>query len=285
MRVLVTGATGTIGRPVVSQLLAAGASVRALTRRPETAGLPPEVEVTRGDLTSPADLDLDGIDSVFLVWTAPPDTAAEVVERIARKAKRLVYLTAPHKTSHPFFQQPNRMADQHAAIERLIEASGVAWTFLRPGMFAANCIGWWAGQLAQGDVIRWPYGDAATAPIDERDVAAVAVHALLHEAARDYVVTGPESLTHREQVAILGEVLGRALTYHELTPDEAMQELPFPPPATRMLLNAWGAAVGLPAYVTSTVEEVTGRPARTFREWAAESGGQTILSVLPLHPA
>lgn len=270
LTVLVGGATGTIGRQVVTQLLDAGAHVRALTRNPDTASLPSTVEVVRGDLTAP-DFDVDEVDAVFLVWTAPPATAPDVIRRIAPRTKRIVYLTAPHKTQHPFFRQPNRVADQHAAIERLIESCGVPYTFLRPGMFAANCIGWWSGQLAKGDVVRWPYGDAPTAPIDERDVAAVAVHALLGEAAPDYVVTGPESLTQREQLSILGEALGRELTFHEITPDEALQELGFPPPAMRMLLNAWAAAVGLPAYVTNTVEDVTGRPARTFRQWAAHN--------------
>jgi uncharacterized protein YbjT (DUF2867 family) len=272
-RILVTGATGTVGRQVVSQL-STEARVRALTRNPDTAGLPPEVEVVRGDLTVPAALDgcMDGVDAVFLVWTAPGDSAPAAVDRMARHAGRIVYLTSPHQTPHPFFQQPNPMAALHAGIERSIEASGLPWTFLRPGMFAANVLFWWAPQIRAGDVVRWPYAAAPTAPIHERDIAAVAVRALLedgHDGA-EYVLTGPQSLTQREQVATIGDVLGRSLRFEELSPEGARRELGFPPPVMDMLLNAWAAALGQPALVTSTVAEVTGRPARTFRDWVID---------------
>src|SRR5207247_5741047 len=110
--VLVTGATGRVGRAVIAQLLGAGVPVRALTRRPDAAGLPGGVEVVAGDLTVPESLDagLEGVGAVFLVWTAPPTTAPAVVERLASHARRLVFLSSPHRTLHPFFQQPNPMA-------------------------------------------------------------------------------------------------------------------------------------------------------------------------------
>jgi len=273
-RILVTGATGRVGRQVVSQLLTTDVRVRALTRNPDAAGLPPEVEVMRGDLTVPEALDecLDGVDAVFLVWTAPGGTASAVVDRIARHARRIVFLTSPHQTAHPFFQQPNPAAALHAEIERLIEASGVRWTFLRPGMFAANARFWWAPQIRAGDVVRWPYADAPTAPIQERDIAAVAVRALL-EAGHDgagYVLTGPESLSQLEQVATIGDVIGRSLRFEEMSPEEARRELLAPAPVVDMLLNAWAAALGQPALVTSTVAEITGRPAGTFRDWVTD---------------
>src|SRR5450432_418556 len=107
--VLVIGATGRVGRLVVDELLAAGVPVRALTRRPEAAGLPPAVDVVSGDLTVPESLDapLQGAGAVFLVWTAPPATAPAVVARLATHAQRVVFLSSPHQTPHPFFQQPN----------------------------------------------------------------------------------------------------------------------------------------------------------------------------------
>lgn len=278
-RVLVTGATGTIGREVVAQLAGTDARVRAMSRTPENATVPPGVELVRGDLTAAATLDaaLDDVDVVFLVWTAGVDAVPAAIERIARHVNRVVYLTAPHQTPHPFFQQPNPLARLHAMVEQTIDASGLAWTFLRPGMFAANALGWWAPQLRRGeDVVRWPCGDAPTAPIDERDVAAVAVRALLDgaHAGQSYVLTGPESLTQREQLAIIGDAIGRKLRFEELSPEEAVRELPFPPAATQMLLNAWTAALGLPAYMTSRVAEITGRPARSFREWAVDHAGE-----------
>src|SRR5207249_1540194 len=102
--VLVTGATGRIGRLVVDRLLDEGVPVRALTRRPETAGLPAGVEVVSGDFTAPESLDagLAGVDTVFLVWTVPPTTAPAVVERLAARARHVVFLSAPHRTPHPF---------------------------------------------------------------------------------------------------------------------------------------------------------------------------------------
>ena len=166
------------------------------------------------------------------------------------------------------FEQPNPLAAMHAEIERLIQASGLDWTFLRPGMFAANARSWWAPQIRIGDVVRWPYADAPTAPIHETDIAAVAVSALLdtrHNGA-DYVLTGPQSLMQREQVEIIGEVIGRQLRFEEISPELARQELGFPLPAMNMLLNAWAAAIGQPALVTSTVADITRNPARSFRD-------------------
>ncbi|HET7233365.1 MAG TPA: NmrA family NAD(P)-binding protein [Longimicrobium sp.] len=274
-RVLVIGATGTIGREVVAQLLAAGVPVRALSRHPEHAALP-GAEVVSGDLTLPGTLDaaVRGVETVFLVWTAPAASVAGAIQAIARQARRIVFLSSPHQTPHPFFQQPNPIAALHAAIEREIEAAGLASIILRPGMFASNAGGWWAPQVREGGVVRWPYAAAASAPVDERDIGAVAALVLRDErhAGAQYVLTGPESLTHAEQVAIIGEVTGRPLRYEEMEPAEfrrVMAERGAPAVAD-MLLNAWSASVGLPAYVTPTVAEVTGRPPRTFRQWAAD---------------
>jgi len=137
--VLVTGATGRVGRVVVDLLLEAGVPVRALTHRSEAvATLPADVEVVTGDLTVPQSLDagLRGVGSVFLVWTAPPTTAPAVVERLAAHGPRVVFLSAPHRTRHPFFQQPNPLAVLYADIERRIAAAGLESTVIRPGMFA-----------------------------------------------------------------------------------------------------------------------------------------------------
>ncbi len=271
-RILVIGATGRVGRQVVLQLHAAGDAVRALCRNPHTANLPPQVETVAADLTQPDTLDpvLNGVDTVFLVWTAPREAVAPALRRITANASRIVFLSAPLKTPHPLFQQPNAGAAMTAQIERIIEDSGREWTFLRPGMFASNAVLWWAGQIRQGDTVRWPFAHVPTAPIDERDIAAVAVRALREQGHHraEYGITGPQSLTHMEQVAILGEVLGRPLRYEEV-PREQWRP-PFPPFVADMLANAWQAAMGHPAWMTSTVAEVTGKQPRTFREWAAD---------------
>jgi len=276
--ILVTGATGRIGRLVVDELLRVGAPVRALTRRPKDAALPAGVEIVAGDLAVPASLvpAFDGAAAVFLVWTAPAATAADVVARLAEHPlpdpRRVVYLSSPHQTPHPFFQQPNPMRDLHAGIERLLASANLGVTVLRPGMFASNARHWWAPQIQRGDVVRWPYAAAETAPVDERDIAAVGARTLLdaRHTGADYVLTGPESLSQAAQVRAIGDAIGRQLRLEELSPDEFRQEAAsWPGGIAEMLLAAWQAALGRPAFVTAAIQEILGCPARTFGQWAA----------------
>jgi uncharacterized protein YbjT (DUF2867 family) len=265
-----------VGRALVAELLGAGVPVRALSRRPSAAGLPATVETVAGDLTVPESLHaaLPGVGAVFLLWTAPPGTVPAVVERIASHTRRVVFLSSPHNVPHPFFQQPNPMARFHADVERLIAAAGLESTIIRPGMFASNTELWWGPAIREGDVVRWPHGAAETAPIDERDIAAVAARALCEDghAGRDYVLTGPESLSQAEQVDVIGASLGRRIRFHELSPEEFRRETAgtWPSPVVDMLLAAWSAAIGRPAFVTSTVADVVGSPPRTFRQWVAD---------------
>ena len=278
--ILIVGATGTVGRQVIRELSVMGVPVRALCRNPDSAALPPQVEIVRGDLTVPATLEpaLADIAAVFLVWTAPAAAVPPALEKILSRATRIVFLSAPHQTPHPFFQQPNPVARLHAEIERQIQASGVPWTFLRPGMFASNVRGWWTAQIRAGDIVRWPYAEAETAPIHERDVATVGVRALCDAAhqGKQYVLTGPQPLTHREQVNIIADRLGRPLRFEEISPDDARRELLtiMPAPAIEMLLNAWAATIGHPALVTSEYAQVTGTAPRTFRDWVIEHAAE-----------
>lgn len=275
--VLVTGATGRVGRMVIDLLIDAGVPVRALTHSPESAAtMPANAEVVTGDLTVPDSLDagLRGVGTVFLVWTAPPATVPAVVGRLASHARRVVFLSSPHQTPHPFFQQPNPMAVLHADIERLIKSSGLESTIIRPGMLASNSLFWWADAIRADGVVRWPYGAAETAPVDDRDVAAVAARTLYQDghAGGDYVLTGPESLSQAEQVRIIGDVAGRRIEFVELSPDEFRSETAgsWPRPVVDMLLDAWGATIGRPAFVTSTVSDILGSAPRSFRQWAAD---------------
>jgi uncharacterized protein YbjT (DUF2867 family) len=276
--ILIIGATGTVGRQLVSELLAnTNNKIRALVRNPDAANLPDAVEKFRGDLTAPDSLDpaLKNIDAAFLVWTAPSATAPAVIDRIAKNTSRLVFLTAPHQTPHPFFQHPNPLTAMLSAIERHIESTPLQSTFIRPGMFASNGIHWWGPAFRNNEVIRWPLLQAPTAPIDPRDIAAVASHVLTDpqkqsHPAKNYVITGPESLTQLQQLQIIAETINRPLRYEDLSADQARTVLvpPFPLPVMNMLLNAWTAALGQPAFVTSTVTDLLGRPAHTFRAWA-----------------
>ncbi|MGH9408023.1 MAG: NAD(P)H-binding protein [Vicinamibacterales bacterium] len=280
-RILVIGGTGNVGRHLVDQLGTTGAQFRVMSRDPDAAGLPSGVEVVRGDLTIPETLDpcLEDVDTVFLVWVAPPAAAPAALERIATHAQRIVFLTSPLKTPHPFFQQPNPARDMAERLERQIETSGLDWTFIRAGMFAGNARHFWGPQICAGGVVRWPYLQVPTAPTDERDVAAVAVHALREDGrgGAEYVVTGPQSLTQAEQIQTIGRAIGRTLRVEEISPEDAPSEL-LPvlgsPIVVKMLLDAWTAAIGQPAFVTSTCADVTGTPARTFLEWAADHAAE-----------
>jgi uncharacterized protein YbjT (DUF2867 family) len=269
-RILIIGSTGNVGGMVLSQLVTTESQVRVMVRNPDAVRFPSQVEIVRGDLTLPETLDacLDGVDSVFLVWTASPATIDAALDQIAKNVRRIVFLSAPLKTEHPFFQQPNPLKAVPEQIERFIETSGLHWTFLRPGIFAGNARHWWTPQIRAGNLVRWPYLSAPTAPIDERDIAAVAVRALREDGnvAAEYVLTGPQSLTQLEQVSTIGRVIGRSLQVEEISPEEARREFRIP----AVLLDAWAAAIGQPAFVTSTVAEITGRPARTFLDWASD---------------
>jgi uncharacterized protein YbjT (DUF2867 family) len=273
-RVLVIGATGNVGSQVVHQLLERGAQVTALTRRPGATGLAGPVELLRGDLSDPACLDgMAEFDAAFLVWCAPLATAPQVLETLARRAGRVVFLSNM-TVRDGVDAYDNRESATHHAVEGLIRRGPCGWTFLRAGVFANNARLWWGPQIRAGDRVRWPYGAASTAPIHERDLAAVAVRALLdpgHDQAR-YVLTGPEALSHRDQVRILGETLGRPLRFEEMTPEEARAAWSgtWPAPIIDMLLAAWPKLVGTPVLVTPTVEEIIGSPPSTFREWARD---------------
>jgi uncharacterized protein YbjT (DUF2867 family) len=233
------------------------------------------VEVVTGDLTVPESLDtaLRGAETVFLVWTVPPATAPVVIKRLAAHARRVVFLSSPHQTPHPFFQQPNPMAGLHKSIEGLIAEAGLESTIIRPGMFASNSVAWWAPAISAGQAVRWPYAAAETAPVDDRDVAAVAARTLYQDghAGGDYVLTGPQSLSQAELVQVIAGVLGRGIRFEELSPDDFRRETErsWPPPVVDMLLTAWAATMGRPAFVSSAVPDILGS-ARTFRQWVTD---------------
>ncbi|MFI6706207.1 SDR family oxidoreductase [Nonomuraea sp. NPDC050478] len=268
--ILVTGATGNVGGHVVRELERAGLPVRALVRDPARARLPERVETVAGDLTRPETLGpaLADVETAFLVWPGfAARTAEPVVEALAGRARRVVYLSAnvPQGDGEPTIF--------HQELERLIRASGMSWTFLRPSGFAVNTLGW-ADQVRTG-VVRWPYGQAGRTLIHEKDIAAVAVHVLTsagHGGAA-YPISGPEVLTQAEQVRIIGEVIGREVRWEELPPEQAREQL----------LAAWGDAnfvdaalagwrslVDSPEEVTDVVEKLLGRPALPFRSWVRD---------------
>ena len=272
--ILVTGATGNVGRGVVGRLLDSGARVRALTRTPATARLPAAVDVVTGDLARPDTLAraVEGVGAVFLVWPFfAPDSAPAVVDLIGRHAQRVVYLSsAGGRGDRP----GDDAVSFHGELERLLMRSGLEWTFLRPSGFATNTL-MWAPQIRAGDVVRWPYADARRSLVHEADIAAVGARALLDDghAGAAHVVTGPEALTQAEQVESIGEAIGRPLRFEEISRQEARSRLLETWGSAAFVdgaLDAWARFVVEPELVTTTVEDVTGAPARSLSEWAVD---------------
>ncbi|MEU2395005.1 NmrA family NAD(P)-binding protein [Streptomyces sp. NPDC007369] len=272
--ILVTGATGNVGRNIVRGLLDAGEKVRAVTRDPETAGLPAEVEVLAGDLNRPEGLGpaLEGVERVFLF---PVFGALDGFLSAAKAAgvQHVVLLSS----SAVEFAEPGWIGQAHLDCEASVAASGIGHTFVRAGLFMRNDLGW-AGQIASG-VVRGAYGTAAAAPVDERDIAAVAVQSLL--AAQDgsiHTLTGPESLSQIARVAIISEVIGRPLRFEELSREVALDHLSaqMPPEAASFLLDQLASWQGVTAEVLPTVEQVTGRPAHTYREWVQHHAAEFL---------
>ncbi|MFF8971298.1 SDR family oxidoreductase [Streptomyces sp. NPDC014995] len=269
-----TGATGNVGRHVVDQLLAAGAAVRALTRNPAGARLPAQAEVAGGDLTRPETVEpaLKGVSALFLF--PAPGTAGPVLRAARESGVRRVVLLSSSAVEFGTEGADNAIVAYHKEIERQVEESGLEWTFVRPGAFAVNTLQW-APQIRAGGVVRGPYAEAEMAPIHERDIADVATRALLTDghAGAKYLLTGPESLTQAEQARRIGEAIGRPVRYEELAPDVAREQMirnQVPADFADMLLSFQAGLVGVPAEVSATVEEVTGHPARTLGQWAAD---------------
>jgi uncharacterized protein YbjT (DUF2867 family) len=272
--ILVTGATGNVGRRVVERLVAAGHGVRAITRDPSRANLPAGVEVAAADLADPNTLlpHLDGVRSVFLIWPlVDPAAAAQLAPRVAdvlasAGSPGVVYVSAASAEADP--------DSFWAVVERAITASGLPWTMLRPTGIATNTLGWAPSIRAEG-VVRWPYGAAARSMVHEDDIAAVAVEALTSERhdRQTYVLSGPQTVTQAEQVRIIGEAIGRDLQWQD-TPANAIRPMLAVAMGSAAFADAalasWAALVETPEQVTGDVAAVLGRPARTFAQWAAD---------------
>jgi uncharacterized protein YbjT (DUF2867 family) len=274
--VLVTGATGRVGGQVVRQLVRAGVTVRALVRDPGRADLPDGVDITTGDLSDAGSLAVRGVDSVFLVFpTMAADHAAPaVIAALAKHARRIVYLSATGAD-----ESTGGILGSHGMLERLIRESGVDWTFLRPSGFAANTL-MWADQIRAGDAVRWFYPTATRSLIHEYDIAAVGVRALTEDghSGAAYHLTGPEQLTQTEQVAAIGDAVGRPVRFDEMSPEAARAEFftGMPTSIVDSIMTGQATFVHRPEAVTSTVEQVTGTPARPFRQWAVDHAADFV---------
>ncbi|MEW9548354.1 SDR family oxidoreductase [Nonomuraea sp. NPDC050783] len=273
MTILVTGATGAVGRHLVTTLLARGAAVRALSRKPDDANLPAGVEVVAGDLADGGTLGPQVFDGVDRAFVFPAEgVEAFVTAAVAHGVHRFTVLSSLAAAKE--FPRDHGSASQlhHSAVEAVVTGRTDAWTIVRPGTFANNLLSW-AWQIRSGAPIRAPYLASAQAPIHEYDVAEAAAETLLSDDHLGEVIplTGPQALTRSEQVAILSEALGREIPLVEITPEEFRAETArfIPEPVTKMLLDYWHDTLTVPD-VPRPVTVVTGRPGRTLAEWAAD---------------
>ena len=276
--ILVTGATGTVGRELVTRLAERGETVRAMTRRPGEIHVPPGVEAVYGDAGDPASLDaaFRGADAAFLmsaqpVGSAPGPTHDVALVDAARRAAlgRVVKLSVYDGGEGG----TGPLARWHTAAEAAVTGSGLAYTLLRPGRFMTNTLGW-AAMMARGDDIHVPFAGLPTASIDPADIAAVAVAALAggHDGAA-YKMTGPEILTPAEELAVIAKETGRTLRLVE-PPEEAfrtgMTRSGMPLDVIESILTAMRDDPPVPE-VLPTVEQILGRPATRFADWVSRN--------------
>ncbi|MQY30507.1 NAD(P)H-binding protein [Nocardia aurantia] len=275
MTIVITGATGPVGRATTQLLLEAGQEVTAISRTPERAALPAEARVARGDPSRPQSLGpvFDGAEAVLISPRAVGSAAPELLATAAAAGVRRVVVISAATVQYPAGEP--RFAEEFRAAERAAQESGLAWTALRCTDFDANALAW-APQIRGGGVVRGAYPTAASSPIHHRDIAAVAVAALTGpgHAGRAHVLTGPQSLTQLDKVRTLAATLDVDLSFDEVPADRvraAMLAQGLPEEIPARLLGSLADYARTPGPTTATVAELLDRPALTFAQWAIEN--------------
>ena len=273
--IVVTGATGTVGRELVDLLLAADQPVTAVTRNPATVALPEQVRVIAGNPSEPATLTeaWTGATRLFVNPTAVGPALPELLTAAAQHGVRHVVLLSGAAVA--MGDAIPGLARRFAGLEAAVRASGLEWTFLRPGEFAANALNW-APQIRATDVVRAAHAKAAGTPIHERDIAAVAARALTEDGhtGQSYLMTGPAVLTNEEKARQIGTAIGRDVIFQEITPDEARAAMVAhgtPEDIADSVLRFQADSVDHPAPISPVVEQLLGRPALPFARWAADN--------------
>jgi uncharacterized protein YbjT (DUF2867 family) len=253
--IVVTGATGNVGRPLVEALTAAGEEVRAVSRRGQFPG----------DLSDAASLRpaFEGASAVFLLL--PPGFRGPLEPVLEQAAGARVVLLSSQGVGtgrHPSF------------FEDAVRGSGLEWTVLRPGGFASNALQW-AESVRSSRTLAAPFGDVALPLIDPADIAAVAAAALVNAShiGRTYELTGPSPVSPRDQAAAIGEALGEPVRFVPQTREEALSSfLKFmPPEVAEATLDILGTPLPAEQRVSPDVSQVLGRPPRPFADWAARN--------------
>ncbi|WP_235912315.1 SDR family oxidoreductase [Ruania zhangjianzhongii] len=277
---VVTGATGAIGRRVVSGLLKAGRSARGTSRRPERASLPPGAEVAYGDLNSPSSL-RDAFDGVSqLVLIAVPETIDDVLALARSQGIEHVVLISSAAVTAGYDTTYN------ATAEEAVQGSGLQWSIVRPGEFATNSLLIWGPSISRSRRVVEPFPDQVGHPVHEDDVAEVVLANLLDSRRRGRIDTiiGPDSLTKREQIAAIASAVGETITLDEVTAREARafyQEQGGFAAANADFLFGFESYDGVegvadePHETTApedgtylTLDQITGAAARPYQQWA-----------------
>jgi uncharacterized protein YbjT (DUF2867 family) len=265
--ILITGATGNVGRELIKQLDNTRHPIRVLSRNPKKATFPKNVEIVTGDLNNTESMKaaLTGVRKVFMIQVPGNEKFLQVAKEFG--VQHIVFLSAAAIE----FPIDNAIGRAHLYTEELIRDSGMQWTFLRPGAFMSNAFQWVRSIRSEG-IVRAPFGDVASTPIDPRDIAAVAGHSLMelgHE-GKIYTMTGPEVLTPREQVHTLSTILGQDIHFENISREMAKETMNqfVPEEIVEASLDLSQNAVGHPVEVLDTVKEVTGQNGRSFSQWA-----------------
>ncbi|NNN30838.1 NAD(P)H-binding protein [Streptomyces sp. S3(2020)] len=272
--IVVTGATGNVGRELVSALVGDGTLVTATSRRIADGDVPQGVRAWPADLADAESLRavLDGADALFLHDGGLSAHLLDVPHLMdvakAGGVRRVVLLsslgvvTRPESVSH---------GGTGRAIDEAVRQSGLEWTILRPNGFHSNAFAW-AESVRTGRTVAAPFGDVALPTVDPADIAAVAAVALREDGhtGQVYELTGPAAVTPRQQAAALGASLGEPVRFVELDRDEARTHLLrfMPEPVADTTLDVLGAPTPAEQRVSPDIERVTGRAPGSFADWA-----------------
>ena len=268
MTILISGATGNVGRPLVEQLLRAGHRVRALTRNPTTASLPEGVELFKGNLSDTASLKdaFDGVSAAHLISFgddyAPLDNGGDIAALATAAGVRKVTILKGD-------------LDKTGLDQAIEAADSIEHTFLAPVEFMSNTLEWADGIRENGEV-REPFVESKSAMIHDADIAAVAAAVLTGtgHSGRTYWLTGPEALDVRQKVAVLSAVLRRDIRLVEQTQDEVVaqwREQGYSEEDIEFFVMMRTNTPEAGHTPQPTVREVTGKPARAYAEWVREN--------------
>ncbi len=269
--ILVTGATGTVGREVAKALQASGARFKVGVRSPQSPT--PVVESVTLDFDRPETLPpaLAGVEAVFLLSNAVMPELNVVRAARAAEVQRIVKLSVWNAPDESF-----TFARRHRAVEREIEASGLSWTFVRPNGFMQNVVTYMGATIRDQSAFYQPAGDARISHVDARDIGACAAEVLTTSghAGKAYALSGPQALSYGEIAETLSRVLGRTIRYVSISDEEykkgamgaGVPEADAEALADLVRYYRTGAA----SRVTTTTTDLTGRQPISFEEFARD---------------